>query len=76
MLLSKTRDAAWMLMVSGAIVTYIETVYPVLEISGIRAGNTLFIGSVPLMTILLPALSTVFFIVAFLVMVIRQRRVS
>jgi hypothetical protein len=41
---------------------------------GIAVYNTLFIGSVPLVTILLPALSTAFFIAAFLVMVIRGYR--
>jgi uncharacterized membrane protein len=74
MLWSKTRDAAWMLMVIGVIAAYIGTVHSVLEILGIDFYNTLFIGSVPLVTILLPALSTVFFIAAFLVMVIRRYR--
>jgi hypothetical protein len=83
MLWSKTRDAAWMLIVIGVIVAYIGIIYSVLEISWIEGilgiaemavYNTLFIGSVPFLTILLPALSTVFFIMALLVMVIRQRR--
>jgi hypothetical protein len=83
MLWSKTRDAAWMLIVIGVIVAYIGIVHSVLEIPGvaeilgiaeIAAYNTLFIGSVSLVTILLPALSMVFFIAALLVMVIRQRR--
>ena len=72
MLWSKTRDTAWMLMVIGTVVTYVEMVYSVLEMTGITAGNTLFVGSVPLAAILLPALRMAFFIAAFLVMVIRR----
>jgi hypothetical protein len=72
MLWSKTRDAAWMLMVSGVIVAYIGIVHSVLEISGTAVCAPLFIDPVPLVTILLPALHTAFFIAAFLVMIIRQ----
>jgi hypothetical protein len=74
MLWSKTRDAAWMLMVIGTIVAYIEIVYSILDIFGISGGNTLYIGSVPLAAILLPSLRMLFFIAAFLVMVIRRYR--
>jgi len=74
MLWTKTRDAAWMLVVIGTIVAYVEMVYPVLEMTGITAGNTLYIGSVSLAAILLPALRTAFFIAAFFVMVIRRYR--
>jgi len=71
---SKTRDAAWMLMTIGAIIMYGEVVYSILELVGIAAGNVLFVGSVSLPAILLPALRMIFYIAAFLVMVIRQYR--
>lgn len=74
MLWSRTRDVAWMLMVIGTIAAYVETVYSILEIFGISGGNILVIGSVPLMSIILPCLPTVFFIAAFMVMVIRKYR--
>ena len=74
MLWSKIRDTAWMLMVIGTIIAYIETVYSILDLFGISAGHTVFIGSVPLAAILLPALRTIFLISAFLVMVIRKYR--
>jgi hypothetical protein len=74
MLWSKTRDVAWMLMVIGTIAAYIETVYSILDLFGITGGTTLAIGSVPAATILLPCLRTIFFIIAFLIMVIRKYR--
>jgi len=74
MLWSKTRDMAWMLIVIGAIIAYIEIVYSILELLGITAYYGLFIGSVPLAAILLTALRMIFFIAAFLIMVVRQYR--
>jgi hypothetical protein len=74
MLWSKTRDIAWMLMVVGTIAAYVETVYSILERFGITGGTVLSIGSVPLVSIVLPCLPTVFFIAAFAVMVVRKYR--
>ena len=74
MLWSKTRDAAWMLMVIGALVSYIETVYAVLELFGVTGGPILSAGSVSPAAIALSALRTGFFIAAFVIMVIRRYR--
>ena len=73
MLWSKTRDVAWMLMVIGTIAAYVETVYAILNLFGI-SGGILTIGSVPLMSIVLPCLPVIFFIAAFAVMVARKYR--
>jgi hypothetical protein len=72
MLWSKTRDVAWMLMVIGTVAMYIETVYSILDLFGITGGDTFVIGSVPVAAIVLPSLGTIFFIIAFLIMVIRK----
>jgi hypothetical protein len=74
MLWSKTRDMAWMLMVIGTIAAYVETVYAILEMFGITEPSRLSIGSVPVASILLPNLPTIFFLSAFLVMVTRKYR--
>jgi hypothetical protein len=74
MLWSKTRDAAWMLMVMGTLAAYIENVYVILDLFGLSWEETPVTGSVPLTLILLPGLRNVFFIAAFLVMVIRKYR--
>ena len=76
MLWSRTRDVAWMLLVIGIIAAYVETVYAILKLFGIGAGEILAIGSKPLMSILLPNLPMVFFIAAFAVMVARKYRRS
>ena len=74
MLWSKTRDVAWMLMVIGTIAAYVETVYSILNIFGISGRTILSIGSMPLMSILLPSLPTIFFIATLVVMVVRKYR--
>jgi uncharacterized membrane protein len=74
MLWSKTRDVAWMLMVIGTIAAYIETVYSILDLFGITGETVVSVGSLPLASIILPCLPTVFFIAAFMVMVIRKYR--
>jgi hypothetical protein len=74
MLWSKTRDAAWMLVVIGTIAGYVEIVYSILELFGVTWGDTMLIGSVPVAAIILPVLRISFFIAAFLIMVIRRYR--
>ena len=74
MLLSRTRDAAWMLMVIGTIISYGETIFSIVNLFGEEGGNTLAIGSMSIAHILLPCLPMVFFIAAFAVMVARKYR--
>ncbi len=74
MLWSKTRDVAWMLIVIGTIAAYVNTVYSILNFFGIVGDTVLSIGSVPFTSILLPVLPPIFFIIAFLVMIIRKTR--
>ncbi len=74
MLWSKTRDVAWMLMVMGSIAAYAETVYAILDTLGVGGGQRLTLGSVPVVSIILPNLPTGFYIAAFVVMVARKSR--
>jgi hypothetical protein len=71
MLWSRTRDIAWMLMVGGTITAYGESLYTVLNLFGISAPLPV-IGSVPLLAIVLSNVPTLFYISAFLVMVVRS----
>jgi hypothetical protein len=73
MLWSKTRDPAWMLMVTGTIASYVETVYSILNLFGVL-GPALSVGSVPLASIILHNLPVVFYTIAFIVMVVRKYR--
>lgn len=72
MLWSRTRDPAWMLIIIGVIISYVEIVYSILNILGMDAGEYLMIGSVPVIHFILPLLKTIFFIAGLLIMIIRQ----
>jgi len=74
MLWARTRDVAWMLMVIGIIAAYVETIYTILIMFGIGGRDILVIGTVPLISIIVPNLPMVFFIAAFAVMVVRKYR--
>jgi len=71
MLWSRIRDAAWILVIIGTITAYVDTVYSILALLGI-ASERLMLGSTPLLSIVFPCLSTLFFIAAFSVMVARK----
>jgi len=70
----KTRDAAWMLVIFGAIVAYIETVYSILKLFGIAGQEFIIFGSIPLFSLILPSVRMIFFIAAFAIMVYKQSR--
>ncbi|MDR3020677.1 MAG: hypothetical protein LBU66_07225 [Treponema sp.] len=76
LLWSRTRNMAWMLIIIGVIVSYIEIVYNILELFGLSGGDFLMIGSVPVVSFVLPLLRMVFFIAALIVMLywIKQSR--
>jgi hypothetical protein len=69
---SRTRDAAWMLMVAGILAGYAETLYSVLGVLGITAGTVFSVESVPIAALALVNLPVCFFIAAFSVMIARK----
>jgi hypothetical protein len=74
MLWPGTRDAAWMLVILGTIAAYIETVYSILHIFGVNGLDFIKIGSVPLISFILPSVRMIFFVAAFAIMVLRHSR--
>ena len=70
----KIRDAAWMFIIFGIIVAYIETVYSILRIFGINADKFFIFDTIPLVSFLLPTIRMLFFISAFVIMIYRQTR--
>jgi hypothetical protein len=73
---SKTRDAVWMLLVLGAVSAYAGTVYSVLEIFGITENFFPVIGAVPVLTIVVSCLPSIFFVAAFCVFLAKRKRKS
>jgi len=70
----KIRDAAWMLIIFGIIIAYTETVYSILKIFGISGDEFIIFGSVSLISFVLPTVRNLFFIAAFVIMILKQTR--
>ena len=70
----KIREPAWMLIIFGTIIAYIETVYSILKLFGISGDEIVAIASIPVIPIILPAVRLVFFIIAFTIMIYKQSR--
>jgi len=70
----RTREAAWLLVIFGAVISYIETVYLILKIFGIAGEELIVFGSIPLISFILPSIRMIFFIVAFAIMIYKQSR--
>jgi len=74
LLWAKTRDLPWMFMVIGMVSAYVEIIYSILKIYGFIFTERVSIGSVPVIEIILPSLTMLFFIMAFFVMVYKRYR--
>ncbi len=72
MVWSKTRDTAWMLIVVGTVAHYGEVVFSALETLGVVRLDLLTVGGVAVFPLVLANLPTLFFILAFLVIVSRR----
>ena len=71
---SRTRDTAWMLIVVGTVAHYGEVVFSALETLGVVKLDFVTIGDVAVFPLVLVNLPTLFFILAFLVIVSRRMR--
>ena len=69
---SKTRDSAWMFIVIGVIVSYGEIVYTTLVSFGVIQEDWVNFSGISIVQIVFANLPTVFFIIAFLIMVVRR----
>jgi hypothetical protein len=74
LLWSRTRDAAWILVIISAITTYVEIIYSILNLFGVIGENILPEDAALIISILLSCLPTVFIIAAFSVMASRKYR--
>ena len=73
LLWSQTRDASWVLVIVGTLVSYVEIVFTTLERFGIVSGEMFMLSGLPLLRILLANLPMVLYICAFISMIARRR---
>ena len=70
---SKTRDAAWMSLVAGAVTGYAGMVFELLVKMGIVLADGIRIADIPLSSLLFSVIPTLFFILAFILMLRRTK---
>jgi len=70
---SKTRDAAWMLIVVGIVAGYADILYALLTEFGLAPERGPLVAGVPLLGLVFPNLPWLFFSIAFAVMIARRR---
>lgn len=73
LLWSRTRDSAWMSLVAGAVTGYAGIVYEMLVKIGITGSGGAEVAGIPLASLLFAVVPSVFFIIAFILMIIRTR---
>ena len=69
---SKTRDVAWMSLVSGCVTGYAALVYELLSRLGLVLGNDIQCYGIPLMQLVCTVVPLLFFILAFVLMLARR----
>jgi len=72
----KTRDMAWMLIIFGTILLFIETVYSIFKGFGTGTDGFFVIFSIPVISLMLSVVRNAFFISAFAIMIYRQSRLK
>ena len=72
MLWSRTRDAAWMCIVAGAVTGYAGMVYELLEKLGIILAGTVQLHGIPVSSLLFALVPGLFIILGFILMLVRK----
>lgn len=72
LIMSKTRDAAWMTLVVGFLLSYISMVYDLLIDLGVFTPSSLCLLGMPVSTLLCAVLPSICFIIAFIIKLIKK----
>lgn len=73
LLWSKTKDSVWMCLVVGVVAKYAGVVYEILVTLGIIFSESAVFFGIPLLTLVFTVLPDIFFIIAFVLMLKRNR---
>lgn len=72
LLMSKTRDAAWMCMVGGFLLSYAALVFELMEHLGIFSTKSVCLFGIPVSALICTVVPSLFFIIAFILMLIKK----
>lgn len=72
MLMSKSRDAAWMTIVGGFLFSYASIVYELMVKLGVLVGNGINVFGIPLAQLIFAIVPSLFYVAAFIIMLTRK----
>ncbi len=70
---NRTRDPAWMSLVAGTIIEYVEIVYNMLLDFGVVFGTDISVLGIPLTKLIFTVIPPILFILAFILMIRRNK---
>jgi len=73
LLMSKTREASWMCLVCGFLFSYAVTIYQILIKLGVLAVFSVSLLGIPVADLICVALPSIFYILAFILMIIKNK---
>lgn len=73
LLWARTKDSAWMSVVAGVVTKYAGTVYDMMVTLGVVLPKEINVFGIPISTLVFTAISDIFFIIAFILMLYRSR---
>ena len=71
---ARTREAPWLFVVLGILSFYADTIFTILEAAGFTI-DFVTVYTIPLPSLILAALPPFFFIIAFIIMLVKKSRV-
>ena len=72
---SKTRDAAWMMIVLGTLFLFIDIVFIILELVGLPGYDLVVLLNISVLRYLIPLLPFLFFSIGFIIFLTRARKI-
>lgn len=73
LLWSKTKDAVWMNLIVGVVAKYAGVVYEILSVLGIIFPESIVFYGIPFSSLIFTALPDIFFIIAFILLLKRNK---
>ncbi|MCQ2982445.1 MAG: hypothetical protein MJ178_06805 [Treponemataceae bacterium] len=70
----RLRDAAWMCIIAGVIVTYGGIVYDMLILFGVLRGNEVVVSGISIIPLAFELLPLVLYSIGFIIMSIKKRK--
>ncbi len=70
----RIRDAAWMCIIGGVIITYAGIIYDMLILFGVLSGNELVVSGISVLPLAFELVPLLLYSIGFIIMGVRKRK--